>query len=1036
MISRRDVLESTAALALLTRARITSGATAPAPVPEPRAGGSAVAPASRYAWPVHAPLQADLQHALFVRNLSKPVEDRRVIDDMETDRGWTASPAVTLDYTAERARAGRRSLRLRVEQRSEAFIRASRRPNGSFTGSAALFDMGPHAATARLRFDSPQDWTAFNRISVWCYVHPAGNPVTSLALQFLCDGAPAGPVDPIAVHYFADLREGEWNLLAWEFPEMARDRVTEVMFFQPISGLPFRTAASTLTYDLDLLQLERVAPCQVDGWDLAPGKIAYSHVGYATHGSKLAIAQGAASEFSLIDAASGQERARLAAQQVETRRGRFRVVDFSSFRTPGRYLLRSPDATSEAFTIADGVWRPLVEATLNAFYGLRCGFAVPGVHDACHCDLLVKHGDELRVGAGGWHDAANLSQDPINTHISICALLDLAASLEQHDPALSARALEEARWGIEWVERMRFAPGVRWLMGSYAYFTDSERGTVDDIVADNVGSNTFKNLTAALAEARGARALRASEPARAAGLLRAAEEDFATVLKDRPSPPIEQGEPDWHEVPWQNEVGYIVLTAVELHRGSGKPHYAEVATQYARWLLDTQEARFIDGSPVTGYWYEDARRTRILHEFQRTSGAPNSFEEGGPLALQALCDAFPDHPDWIRWYYGLAAYSEYFCRKGAEAAAPFDVVPAAVWRRRDLDAPRGVDRMGDLLSRVANPIFPSRPTPDLIRRQMEELYTAGTWLAPDQRLRTFPLYVDHVRHGATAVHLTKTIGLAAAATFRGRPELAELAARQVQWTVGANPFSRSLVYGVGYDWWQNFTVSLPNFVGGLAVGMNTYRGDAPAWGNNAVFPYKEVWVVSSARLATVLARMPGVARVRGQAPTGATFRHLASGAVTRMRPGRFDQTLAPGEYAVTFAGFTRRLVLVDGAVRQLDLDLRGALEIRLQARAEGIAGIESGAPGLRLRVDMRGRGRHSVALRAANLRLVPTSLDADLGRNGQRTFDVDATLIDAQQPWVVVAVPNGRPADRVEALGTSSPQPDLSRVIAVGRDAS
>jgi len=119
----------------------------------------------------------------------------------------------------------------------------------------------------------------------------------------------------------------------------------------------------------------------------------------------------------------------------------------------------------------------------------------------------------------------------------------------------------------------------------------------------------------------------------------------------------------------------------------------------------------------------------------------------------------------------------------------------------------------------------------------------------------FPLWFDHVRHGASVVLLTKAIGLAAAARIRRHSGLHGLAERQLQWTLGCNPFSRSLMYGVGKDWWQNFTVEVPNLVGGLAVGMNSYTNDSPAWGNNAVFPYKEIWVVASSRAALLLARL-------------------------------------------------------------------------------------------------------------------------------------------------------------------------------------
>src|SRR3712207_7935406 len=115
---------------------------------------------------------------------------------------------------------------------------------------------------------------------------------------------------------------------------------------------------------------------------------------------------------------------------------------------------------------------------------------------------------------------------------------------------------------------MRFAPGLRYLMGEYSYYTDGVPGNDDDVVTENVGSDTFKNLSAALAEVRGARALSERDPDLASRLLTTAVEDFETVLRDRPDAPTEEGEPDWEVVAWQNEVGYMALVATELDRKS------------------------------------------------------------------------------------------------------------------------------------------------------------------------------------------------------------------------------------------------------------------------------------------------------------------------------------------------------------------------------------------------------------------------------------------------------------------------------------
>src|SRR5579863_2563577 len=255
-------------------------------------------------WPVRPLLRADLAAALDTKVRAKPVLAERVLDDMESAAGWEASPAVTLGYTTERARSGTRSLRFSTLLRNEAYIQAARAPNGSFTGSGVLFEGQPFAAFARLNFAAAQDWSAFNRISLWCYVHPTENPINTLSIQFICDGASAGPLDPVSVHYIGDLKPGEWNHLTWEMPEHRRDRVVSFMIFQTLSGVSFTHANPRITYDFDALTLGRVDAEQAQGWQIAPGKIAYSHVGYRPEAAKIAIAPDGPDRFELLDHAT------------------------------------------------------------------------------------------------------------------------------------------------------------------------------------------------------------------------------------------------------------------------------------------------------------------------------------------------------------------------------------------------------------------------------------------------------------------------------------------------------------------------------------------------------------------------------------------------------------------------------------------------------------------------------------------------------------------------------------------------------------
>jgi hypothetical protein len=961
-------------------------------------------------------LVPDLAHSLDARCRAKPVLASRLIDDMEQDGGWKSSPAVTLGYTTDRARTGTRSLRFHTLLRNEDYIRASRAPNGSFTGAAVLFDGPPVSASARLRFATPQDWSGFNRLSLWCYLHPTVNTANSLSLQFLCQGAAAGPADPVSVNYVGDLRAGKWNHLVWEISEYQRDAVVEFVLFQPLSGLPLASHDAGLTYDFDQLQLERVEVETVSGWEVPAGKIAYSHIGYQPGAPKVAIcADSGTDQFELLEGDGERIVATFPARKLENRRGHFRVLDFTDFDTSGRYQLRCGGASGEAFEIGAGVWGTALDATLNAIFGLRCGCVVAGVHDACHLDVFVEYKGERRVVGGGWHDAANLTQAPVRTHLTSYALLRLyerLAALPEEERRAGV-ALEEARWGLDWLLRMRFGPGLHCLYGNYSYWTDSKPGTDDDVVQTNVGRDLFQNVSGILAAATAARVLRAVQPELAARLLSAAREDHAAIIGDFAAPPTEAPALNINQPSWRDLVSYLTLATVELFRATAQANYRADALRLGRHVFNLQERRFVEDSPVTGYFYEDGARSRIVHEYH------NSHEESGLLALQALCDAFPQDPAWIDWYAALLINSEYYCRLGSTASEPFSVLPAAVWRHADLDAALPEDRTGSLLAAHASPLFPTPPSAQQTRAQMQIMFDAATPLTDSMRLRVFPLWHNHVQHGGSVVQLARNAGLTAAAQLRGQRDLVELGARQLQWLLGANPFSRSLFYGVGYDYWQNFTVAMPNLVGGLSLGFNSYQDDAPAWGNNAVFPYKEMWIFASSRVALNLAYIGLPARIRGHAAVPVELRERRTGARVRLPAGRFEQRVPAGDYVAMAGAVEWNLALMEGKLHELEFDPSSAINMHFASSVEQNT--------VTLELKLRGNGRHALELRLFNATAAETGRQVTLRHGFETKLVWSLRLHDADSPWVGVVIADGRPAVRQESFGRiGTVQGDLS----------
>ena len=231
------------------------------------------------------------------------------------------------------------------------------------------------------------------------------------------------------------------------------------------------------------------------------------------------------------------------------------------------------------------------------------------------------------------------------------------------------------------------------------------------------------------------------------------------------------------------------------------------------------------------------------------------------------------------------------------------------------------------------------------------------------------------------------------------------------------------MYGVGNDYWQNFTAALPNIVGGLSLGFNSYSEDAPAWGNNAVFPYKEMWVYSSCRIALNLAHIGAGGRVRGLAPAGAVFRNLRTGQTTRFRPGHLRAQLPAGNYEVSVQAWTRALTLADGSDLELNLDPRHALS--LKAEVESVEGQR-----ITLSVTASGVGRHELELRAWNAEIVDFPRFVELRSSSQR-LQCPVHVRDSAQPWFVLVGPRRWPGERIQA-GGSGPAVNLVQATVDG----
>jgi len=367
------------------------------------------------------------------------------------------------------------------------------------------------------------------------------------------------------------------------------------------------------------------------------------------------------------------------------------------------------------------------------------------------------------------------------------------------------------------------------------------------------------------------------------------------------------------------------------------------------------------------------------------------------VALAQLIAAFPDHPDWMRWYATVARYAEYL-KAGARTTAPYGVLPAYVYRDTDHL------RMTADLARY-------QATPQAFLEQVLQ----GMPLGDGWYLRAFPVWF--ARRGNYGVLLSQAKALSAAAHLRGDLEAIALAEAQAQWIVGRNPFTQSTMIGEGYDWAQQYSVSSGDIVGALPVGMQT-RGvrDVPYWPAANMYVYKEVWVHPVARWLWLMRDVAGPALVEGRATPGTRVVELVETTTSRTleldaaADGAFRAFVPAGEYVVRAGGFETRVTLLPGGTRHVDLLPGRALDFSIDAQTSGSGDVT-------IRVTARGDGAHVFALRAENLDVDARERTVTLRPGTVRTVEWKGKMIAPDEPWVAVVIADGDASQRKDAVG-------------------
>ena len=763
-------------------------------------------------------LPLEFRNSLEYRWLGKPVERSRVLDDMTDAARWqfSGTGALTQRPAGDSVLRDERVLRIDVNM---------------YIDSPAPTRNRLSAVNLRRDFGG-EDWRAYNRISIWIRPDIRGFPMLPLQLVLRNDGTVKVPdVYRREGTHYVTLRDGAWQQVVWEIEPLARDRVMSLEIGYWANKM-FAAPGDRVGFEIARLELQQVEPDHVEGWQVAPGRLAFSHSGYLQGARKTALATDlAARAFSVVRVEdNGQPEVVFTGpvQHVETRLGLFQQLDFSALRTPGTYALIAGDVRTPTFRVGADAWRGSIEKALNFFSGERCGHAVEGSHGVCHIDWTATLGGQRVPLNGGWHDAGDLSQGTVNTGEATYALFALAERLQVRgdDPALLARVLDEAKWGLDWLLRVRFDGGYRVYFASNNLWTNGRLGDADDRTRE-AKNNPNVNYIAAAAGALAYRVLKDADPVLAERALRIAQDDWRHAIVGVES--TDTRDTNAFAATRMELAGIGALASMELYAATGGEPYAAKAKELAREIVASQQKTFVGSDvPLAGFFYTGPDRDTIFHQFHRGN------DQAPVVALARLVEAFPDDPEWMDWYAAVVRYAEYQAASTL-ATAPWGVLPAYVYHEREaLQLPdSGMQHLGSRASFL-----------EQVRR--------GTPLGDGYYLRAFPVW--YARRGNYGVLLSQAKALSTAAQLRRDPEGAELAQLQAQWVVGRNPFAQSTMVGEGYDWAQQYSVSSGDFAGALPVGVQS-RGDndEPYWPAANMYVYKEVWIHPAARWLWLMA---------------------------------------------------------------------------------------------------------------------------------------------------------------------------------------
>jgi hypothetical protein len=432
---------------------------------------------------------------------------------------------------------------------------------------------------------------------------------------------------------------------------------------------------------------------------------------------------------------------------VETRSdfGPCATGSFTDLERPGLYQVRVGDELSVQFAVHEDVWRRTIPKAVGYYRYQRCGVEVPGVHPACHLDDARRRDTGQHVDVvGGWHDAGDLRKWMEVTMLNGVALLNLYRNNPEPRPADPTREqlLEEVRYGNRYFLKMQDKDGKIWADAaggvngdnSDNHWTDNIVGTADDRYI-NPAKRAGTAAVFATLQGLVAQCYAASDPDYAKRCLEAG----IRAWKAFPEPPTST-----------EDVAWWTLAACELFRATHDKEFQERAYGLGRELMKRQNTSFLAAQrEVRGFWMNaDQPYMDIVN-----SALP-------PLALLELHAAFPEAADRGKWLDAVRLHLDEYVLPMSERNA-YRIIPLGM--------------------------FIGSPTPETYRP-----------LAGNLTYRYFhPVRKQFWWQGANCHLGSNALVLGRAYKLTQKREYVDLAYRQLEWIMGANPFAACMMTGEG-----------------------------------------------------------------------------------------------------------------------------------------------------------------------------------------------------------------------------------------------